>query len=168
MDNYREEFPRVFSYNGSGLSSMNQFTPRNMSIPRSEFGPWDTPLPFYMAYPGYMRENNEDAMLRDFEYFQELYPVEVKRSMRKVSDTLDRIDFEGSMIYDEYPDRYRLQRLVQSILRMLQLEEQEENPDGMMEENTEKWLWMEWLIYVLLTNEIYKRRHGGNRGFLNL
>ncbi len=168
MDNYREEFPRVFSYNGSGLSSVNQFAPRNMSIPRSEFGPWDTPLPFYMAYPGYMRENGEDAMLRDFEYFQQLYPLEVKRSMRKVSDTIDRIDFEGSMIYDEYPDRYRLQRLVQSILRMIQLEEQENNPDGMLDDNAEKWMWMEWLIYVLLSNEIYKRRHGSGRGFLNL
>lgn len=168
MDNYREEFPRVYSYNGSGLSSRNHFASRNIAIPRSEFGPWDSPLPFYMTYPDYMRGNSEDTMLRDFEYFQQMYPMEVKRSMKKVAETLDKIDFEGSMIYDEYPDQYRLQRLVKSILRMIQLEEKEKNPEENLDETAEKWMWMEWLIYVLLSNEIYKRRHGGGRGFLNL
>lgn len=168
MDNYRDEFPRVFSYNGSGLSSKNHFTPRNSHIPRSEFNSWDAPLPFYMAYPDYMRGSDQDAMMRDFEYFQQMYPVEVKRSMRKVAEMLDKMDYDGSMIYDEYPDKYRLQRMVQSIVKMMQLEEQENNPEGMIDESAEKWMWMEWLIHVLLANEMYKRRHGAQRGFLNL
>ena len=126
--------------------------------------PGNVPLPFFMAHPGYLGAEQEKALLQDMEYFQQPYPNEVKQYMRKVAETLDKFDYEGSMIYDEYPDRYSLQRLARTIVQILKREEQ-----NMPEEQRtadDKWLWLEDMMQVLLCSEIYKRRHGGQRGFL--
>lgn len=119
-------------------------------------------LPYYMTYPGPYGTRREDTVIRDLEYLQQLYPLEVRRYQRRVAQLLDRMDYEGSMIYDEYPDRFSLERLAKSIVTVLQREEQEagvENPTP-----PEKWLWLQDLIQVLLYNEVYKRRQGGRRG----
>lgn len=124
----------------------------------------NTPLPFFMAHPDYLGAQQEKALLEDLEYLQQTYPTEVKRYQRKVAEILDKFDYEGSMIYDEYPDRYSLQRLTGTIIEMLKREEKN-MPE---EEKTpqDKWIWLEDMMQVLLCNEIYKRRHGGRRGFL--
>ena len=126
--------------------------------------PGNVPLPFFMAHPGYLPAEQEKALLQDFEYFQQTYPLEVKRYMQKVAEILDKFDYEGSMIYDEYPDRYSLQRLAGTIVQILKREEQ----DFPEEKRTsaDKWRWLQDLIQVLLCNEICKRRHGGRKGFL--
>ncbi len=88
-------------------------------------------------------------MLQDLEYLQELYPADVKRCQRRVAEVLDKADYEGSMIYDEYPDRYSMIALAASIYTVMKNEE--ENPPS------------ESMIQVLLFHEIYKRRHGKRR-----
>lgn len=113
---------------------------------------WNGPLPFYMAYPGYYGPGQEAMLLRDMEYLQQLYPADVKRFQKRIAEVLDKADYEGSMIYDEYPDRYSLRAMAGSILKILQKEE--ENPPA------------EDMIQVLLYNEVYKRRHGGRRAML--
>lgn len=126
--------------------------------------PGNIPLPFFMAHPGYLPAEQEKALLQDFEYFQQTYPLEVKRYMQKVAEILDKFDYEGSMIYDEYPDRYSMQRLAGTIVQILKREEQ----DFPEEKRTsaDKWIWLQDMIQVLLCNEICKRRHGGRKGFL--
>ena len=61
-------------------------------------------LPFFMTYPGFGPDAGRDAM-RDLEYLQQMYPREVKRYQMRISEMLDKMDYDGSMIYDEYPDR---------------------------------------------------------------
>lgn len=112
---------------------------------------WNGPLPFYMAYPGYYGPGQEELCLRDLEYLQQLYPDEVKRFQRRIAEILDRSDYEGSMIYDEYPDRYSMRRLALSIGKVLQ------------NENEGKKTPTDEMIQILLLGEIYKRRHGGKR-----
>ena len=126
--------------------------------------PGNMPLPFFMTYQGYTGAEQEKALLRDLEYLQSAYPNDVKRYQRKISDILDKFDYEGSMIYDEYPDCWGLRRMAGSIIKILQNEE-ERLPE---EERTpnEKWEWLEELVVVLLCHEIYKRRHGRTRGFI--
>ncbi len=128
--------------------------------------PGNVPLPFYMTYPGYLRPEQESAILRDLEYFQQTYPSEVKRYQRKIAEILDKIDYEGSMIYDEYPDAYTINRLVKTVVDILQREEEAAREDVPV--NPEKWVWLQDMIQVLMCNEIYKRRHGGRRGFLQI
>ncbi|MCM1089932.1 MAG: hypothetical protein NC092_12320 [Butyrivibrio sp.] len=136
--------------------------------------PTSVPLPFYMTYPGYQGGAQERALVQDMEYLQQVYPNEVKRYQRRVAEILDKMDYEGSMIYDEYPDYGSLRRMVESIIKILQNEEKElPEKQGTQEEGSvqeegslplEKWKWLEGLIQVLLCDEIYKRRHGGRRG----
>ena len=126
--------------------------------------PGNVPLPFFMAHPGYLPAEQEKALLQDFEYFQQTYPLEVKRYMQKIAEILDQFDYEGSMIYDEYPDRYSLQRLAGTIVQILKREEQD-FPEG-KRTSADKWIWLQDMIQVLLCNEICKRRHGGRKGFL--
>ncbi|MCX4306803.1 MAG: hypothetical protein OSJ69_13495 [Acetatifactor sp.] len=111
---------------------------------------WNGPLPFYMTYPGYFGPGQEAMLLRDLEYLQQMYPADVRRFQKRIAEVLDKADYEGSMIYDEYPDKCSIGALTSSMLRVLQNEEEDPPTEGM--------------IQVLLCNEIYKRRHGGRRG----
>ncbi len=124
--------------------------------------PASVPLPFYMTYPGYLGAQHEKALVQDMEYLQQAYPGEVKRYQRRVAEILDKMDYEGSMIYDEYPDYGSLRRMTESIVKILR------NEDGELpaEQQTaqERWEWISDMIQVLLCDEVYKRRHGGRRG----
>ena len=121
-------------------------------------------LPFYMAYPLPMYYQEEDTVTRDLEYLQQMYPVEAKRYLKIIVDTLNQIDYEGSMIYDEYPDRYGMERLTESVWNVIKREEQSQNPQEM--QNAETGEWIKALLFVLLNTEVYKRRHGNTRRFL--
>lgn len=110
---------------------------------------WNGPLPFYMSRPGYLGAREEEKMLADLEYLQQMYPREVQRYRKRIAEMLDRMDYEGSMIYDEFPDRTSLRAFADTCLKVLKKEE-ESPPD-------------ENMVMVLLFSEVYKRRHGGRR-----
>lgn len=103
-----------------------------------------------MAYPLPMYYQQEDSVTRDLEYLQQMYPHEIRRYQRRIAEILDRTDYEGSMIYDEYPDRCSVQALARSMSKIL--------------ENEEESAPAEEVVQILLCDEIYKRRHGGCRG----
>ena len=140
-------------------------------------------LPFYMTHPAPYRPDSdpyrrmtrpwgaagEDTVLRDIEYLQQMYPVQVRRYQQSVARILDKMDFEGSVIYDEYPDRLSLERITDSIITVLKQEEaqrdqNDRNEGAVNPADPEKWSWIRDLVLVLLYNEVYKRRHGGRRG----
>jgi hypothetical protein len=120
-------------------------------------------LPFYMTYPGSYHVRQDESVIRDLEYLHQTYPAEVKKYHRRVAEILDKMDYEGSMIYDEYPDRCCLQHLTKSIASILREEDRKEHRG---EEQSAKWEWAEQFIQVLVCDEIYKRRHGGRRRFV--
>lgn len=121
-------------------------------------------LPFYMAYPEpyFMRE--ETSVLRDLEYLQQLYPAQAKRLQKRIGEILDRMDYEGSILYDEYPDKWQLYRLGDSVVEILKREEEEK--EDAEPNSPEKWDWIKDMVLLLLYYEIYRRRHGRRRGFL--
>lgn len=119
-------------------------------------------MPFFMTYPGAGERNSRDSM-RDLEYLQQMYPREVKRYQMRVSEMLDRMDYDGSMIYDEYPDRFGVERMAASMMDVIKREEMMKYPDKQF--GDEKWEGLQELIFVLLNNEIYKRRNGSRRSY---
>ena len=121
-------------------------------------------LPFYMTYPLPMYYQEEDAIIRDLEYLQQMYPAEAKKYQKTIAGILDQLDYEGSMIYDEYPDKLQLYKLSNDILERIRREEEKEHPD--QDVTPEKWEWLGDLIQILLFYEIYKRRHNSRRGIL--
>lgn len=84
--------------------------------------------------------------MQDLEYLQQMYPAQVQRCRKRITCLLDRLDYEGSMIYDEYPDRCSLQNFVATVKQVL--DKEEENPPA------------EELIQVLVFLELVKRREG--------
>ena len=121
-------------------------------------------LPFYMTYPLPLYYQEEDTATRDLEYLQQMYPAEAKRYQKMIAGILDKLDYEGSMIYDEYPDRWQLYKLAQDILERIKREEESKNPDK--EIPKEKWEWASDLVQIILFYEVYKRRHNNHNGIL--
>ena len=121
-------------------------------------------LPFYMTYPLPLYYQEEDTATRDLEYLQQMYPAEAKKYQKVIAGILDKLDYEGSMIYDEYPDRWQMYKLSQDILDRIRRQEEKENPDVVF--SKEKWEWMSDLVQIVLFYEVYKRRHNRHSGVL--
>lgn len=111
-----------------------------------------------MAYPLPLYYQQEDSVTRDLEYLQQMYPAEAKKYQRIIAETLDRIDYEGSMIYDEYPDKWQIYRLTQIVVDKIR--KAGEEPDDT------DWERMTEFIQVLLSYEIYRKRHANRNGIL--
>lgn len=94
-------------------------------------------LPFYMTYPMPMAYEDEDVMLRDLEYLQQMYPQDAKKYQKKIVSILDKMDYEGSMIYDDYPDQFMLYKLSRDITEMIRKDEIAEAAKK-MDQQTEK------------------------------
>lgn len=128
-------------------------------------------LPFYMAYPLPLYYQEEDTVTRDLEYLQQMYPSEAKRYQKIIAEVLNTMDYEGSCIYDEYPDKWQLYKLVQVIMDKIKRTQSAENHN---EENegegsgieNKPWEWIEEFVQVLLYYEIYKKRHTNHNGIL--
>ena len=127
-------------------------------------------MPFYMTYPLPMYYEDENSIIRDLEYLQQMYPAQAKRYQKVISNILDKLDYEGSMIYDEFPDRWQLYKLSTDILDRIRREEEKDkesdSENGGSEASLEKWKWTGDLIQILLFYEIYKTRHNTRRGIL--
>lgn len=117
-------------------------------------------LPFYMTYPVAYPYKHENVAARDMEYLREMYPQEAKKLLARIGEVIDRVDYEESMIYDEYPDRWQLYRLAENIVKILKNEADERGETY----SEEKWNWMSDMVQVLLFDEIFKRRHGEKSG----
>ena len=77
--------------------------------------------PFYMTYPMQNLYLTEMEYEKDMERMKELYPREVKQLQEMVERRCDEMEYEGSRMYDENPDRYMLEeearRLYERFLR---------------------------------------------------
>ena len=104
------------------------------------------PMPYFMAYSLPQDNRNIQEQSADRNYFRQLYPQTVKRYIRVIVDVLDRMDMKESFIYDEYPDKIRVERLTEIVLRLIPLE------NNMNRETQRN------LVRVLLIDEIMERR----------
>ena len=114
-------------------------------------------LPFYMAYPLPLYYQEEDTVTRDLEYLQQMYPAEAKRYQKIIAEILNQIDYDGSVIYDEYPDKWQLYRLTQIVMDRIKRMQDEEGKE--LEP-------IEDFVQVLLYYEIYRKRHTNHMGIL--
>lgn len=75
----------------------------------------DYRLPYYMAYPMPLQYDDERIEQRDFEYMKSMYPETAKRLLPYVEDECDRMAYEGSVVYDEYPDQLQMRMMCRRI-----------------------------------------------------
>lgn len=89
-------------------------------------------VPFYMTYPMQNVFLEEMEYERDMESMKRMYPVEARAVQELVEEECDKLEYEGSMMFDEYPDRLMLkvicERIYQNAMQP-QIAEQELQPD---------------------------------------
>lgn len=93
------------------------------------------------------------ALEDDRKLMESYYPQKAALLQALVTDACDRLDYEGSFIYDEYPDRWNIERNCRDICR--QAEEIQEL--HAMEKKGEDELLGEF-VGSLFCQEIYQRR----------
>lgn len=72
-------------------------------------------MPFYMAYPMQNVFLEEMEYERDMQKLKDLYPKEVKSIQALVEEECDKMEYEGSLMFDEYPDKLMLRQIVNRI-----------------------------------------------------
>ena len=119
---------------------------------------YDRPKPSfnpYQSYPFYPFLPWADEKTRDRRRVQELYPAMARKIQPLVEEACDRMEYDGSFMFDEYPDQLLLRRLSRSIYE--KLDKRTYQDDVMMQEVTGR-NWLEDFGTVLLLNEMYQRR----------
>lgn len=122
-------------------------------------------LPFYMTYPTSLTQTDENRMMQDLEYFQQLYPDGARLLQREIRKVIDIMDYEGSLIYDEYPDRFAMQKLTRDIIAKIKLQFNEEMENAGELERMLRYENIEDYVYVLVLHEVWRRRNGRKRGY---
>ncbi len=72
-------------------------------------------MPYYMAYPVPFSYDDERTERRDIEYLRSMYPDIPKRLLPYVEEECDRMEYENSMVYDQYPDKLQLKLMCRRI-----------------------------------------------------
>ena len=109
----------------------------------------------YQQYPFYPYLPWADEKTRDRRRFQDLYPSMARQVQPLVEEECDRLEYEGSFMFDEYPDRFLLRRVSRRICD--RLDKRLYQDDVMMQESSGK-DWTEDLVMVMLLDEMYQRR----------
>lgn len=113
-------------------------------------------IPFYMTYPMQNLYLTEMEYEKDMERMKELYPKEVMELQQMVEHRCDEMEYEGSRMYDENPDRYMLEREAERLLEQFL----RQNPTLSMQQygRGRDDGWLRSLIGILFHDEIYRRR----------
>ena len=109
-------------------------------------------MPFYMTYPMQNLYLTEMEYEKDMERMKELYPREVKRIQDMVDEECDKMEYEGSLMFDEYPDRMMLEQITDRIADRMR------EAEGKNLEASQRRDDLRSLIGVLLNHEMYRRR----------
>ena len=118
---------------------------------------FDQSFPFYMPYPIWMPFEQEREQEKDREVMKSYYSRRAAMIQDKVERECDRMEYDGSMMFDEYPDKFMMEHLCGKIEKELLEEEQEEMKELEMQ-NRRGGNDLRDLIGVLLFNEMYRRR----------
>ena len=110
---------------------------------------YDKFLPFYMTYADSSLYSRERIQEQEFALMKSYYPQTVQRIQEKIEEECDLLDYEGSRLYDEYPDKYMLYHLSCKIKEDLQ---PEMNSQAIRES------FLDELVQVMLYQEISRRR----------
>ena len=94
--------------------NQEQFFRMQMDVPK---------MPFYMSYPMQNLYLTEMEYEKDMDRMKELYPRDVSRIMDVIEDECDKMEYEGSLMFDEYPDRLMLEQVTERIYRNVAGEE---------------------------------------------
>lgn len=117
----------------------------------------ERPLPFYAAYPLWSDMNQEREQERDMQMMKTYYSRKAAAIQDLVEQECDRMEYDGSMMFDEYPDKLMIENICRRIEDRYQ-EQMERGPEEMQAMHRERRGEMRDLVGVLLFNEMFCRR----------
>lgn len=114
----------------------------------------DCKMPYYVAYPDLLVWDEEKICQRDREYMKSIYPEIAKLLLPFVERECDRLEYDGSLIYDEYPDKLLLRLMCSRVCKNA-----EESLQGhrIYSKYSEK-RWIREVVELLTYQELCKRR----------
>lgn len=125
---------------------------------------YEQPIPFYMAYPFLLPLDQEQAQEKDLQVMKSFY----SRRAARIQEKADRMEYDGSMMFDEYPDKFMMEHLCRKIEQEVLKEEEGNTPVLIIEEtcqggkgscgNRREEEGLRDLIGVILFNEMFRRR----------
>ena len=115
-------------------------------------------LPYYMVYPMPFVYDDGRREERDIEYMKSLYPDMAKRLLPYVEEECDRMEYQNSMMYDEYPDKLQLRMMCRRVHDNVKKNEWMLNEDGEAEGLRD-------LLEVLVYEELMRRRRDSRRRY---
>ena len=122
----------------------------------------DYRLPYYMAYPLPLQYDDERIERRDYEYMKSMYPMAVKKILPYVEEECDRMSYEGSMIYDEYPDQLQIRLMCNRIYdKVKKMKPYDDEEVEMQVSGNDDWL--KNLAQIMLFQELFQRRNRHRR-----
>ncbi|MDY3918672.1 MAG: hypothetical protein SOZ59_06675 [Candidatus Limivivens sp.] len=138
---------------------------------RMEGQPWPgmpRPMPYYRAYELPMDFSGEMENERDMERLKEMYPDVAREILQYVEEECDKLEYEGSMMFDEQPDQVQLEQIIRRICDKMKdhYEVQEgSDTDDMLVMNQEAQRryppganWLGDMARVILFQEMHRRR----------
>lgn len=105
------------------MMPMNGFPSRNQRQPMmTPFPMWPSNMGMPYYYGNFMQgmEFTEEDLDKELEQIMEMYPSAAKEIQKKVVETCDAIDYEGSILYDEYPDKFVLSKYCDKIYETME------------------------------------------------
>lgn len=117
------------------MMPINGFLPRNQQpsmMPPYPVYPPNMVMPYYYGETMQGMEFTEEDLDKELEQIMEMYPSAAREIQKKVVEMCDSIDYKGSILYDEYPDKFVLSKYCDKIY-----EEMEVSQVEMASENAE-------------------------------
>lgn len=79
----------------------------------------------YASYGGIWLGTADDSQyLQELTQWQRYYPEKMKKLQKYVEEACDRLDYKGSMLYDEQPDTLAVEQLMDAIYRRIRQDEE--------------------------------------------
>lgn len=143
--------------------------------PPQEPGP--VPQPYFMRPDMAQVLEEQRQMERDLRTLQSMYPQAAKILLPYIMEECDKMEYEGSSMYAEYPDQTTVRNIQDRIYNQVkdQFDVPEEAPDDLLSMQFDRRRrdprgknWLDDLARVLLLQEMHHRRcrhRGCRRGF---
>lgn len=128
--------------------------------------------PYYnVPSEGYEDANDFEEAERDLENLKQLYPSVWRVLQGEIMEECDRLEYEGSCMFDEYPDRITIDRIIDRIYSRVRDNEQFRNYDTSNSTNANavsanqviynpcpRCNWAEDFVRIMFLNEMHNRR----------
>lgn len=104
-----------------------------------------------------LMESYEDEV-GDILYLKELYPPSFLRLQKIIDEECDKLEFDGSIMFDEFPDKERIRVLENNVFEIAKSKLTEEAAVNQAWRGLPDDGWLKDIMCALLINEMMRRR----------